>query len=265
MNRSTLWKQEQQKESRRKTTDDERLTEKLQELIQRFPVWGYRRLWAWLRYREEGFPLVNKKRVYRILKENRWMVSQRKHTPRPRIQEKKSETKENNLRWAIDATTFWTHEDGVAHVLAIIDCYSRETIGWEISLRGRSKEAVECLEDACLNRFGLLFPSQGEQRPILRSDNGKIFCSKWFRKMCRRYGLEQEFITPYTPQQNGMIERFFRSLKEECIWLHNFRSLKEAKAIINEWIHFYNEERPHQALDYRNPVELAPQQLQKVA
>jgi putative transposase len=62
-----------------------------------------------------------------------------------------------------------------------------------------------------------------------------------------------------------MIERFFRSLKEECIWLHNFRSLKEAKAIINEWIHFYNEERPHQALDYRSPVELAPQQLQKVA
>ncbi|MCB9775741.1 MAG: transposase family protein [Nitrospiraceae bacterium] len=49
-----------------------------------------------------------------------------------------------------------------------------------------------------------------------------MFQSRRFRQACRDYRLTQEFITPYTPQQNGLIERFFRSLKEECIWQYRF-------------------------------------------
>ena len=64
--------------------------------------------------------------------------------------------------------------------------------------------------------------------------------------------LSQEFITPYTPEQNGMIERFFRSLKEECVWQHSFA---EAKRIIAEWIEWDNAGRPHQALGYQSPAE----------
>jgi putative transposase len=58
--------------------------------------------------------------------------------------------------------------------------------------------------------------------PTLRSDNGLIFTSSAFREACKFYRLEQEFITPYTPEQNGLVERFFRSLTEECTWQHNF-------------------------------------------
>ncbi len=100
---------------------------------------------------------------------------------------------------------------------------------------------------------------------MLRSDNGKVFTSKRFMGRCKQYGLSQEFITPYTPQQNGMIERFFRSLKEECVWLHNFDGLKDAKEAICEWVAFYNKERPHQALGYLSPVEFEAQQRQQVA
>ena len=53
--------------------------------------------------------------------------------------------------------------------------------------------------------------------PIVRSDNGLIFQSRRFRAACRDYRLPREFITPDTPEQNGAIERFFRSLKEECV------------------------------------------------
>jgi putative transposase len=50
------------------------------------------------------------------------------------------------------------------------------------------------------------------------------------RSVCRDYRLRQEFITPYTPEQNGLVERFFRSLKEEeCVWLHHFGSFTEAQ------------------------------------
>jgi len=71
------------------------------------------------------------------------------------------------------------------------------------------------LEEACIRRFGTLRPSR--ITPVMRSDNGLVFQSRRFRGACRQYGLRQEFITPCTPQQNGIVERFFRSLKEQCV------------------------------------------------
>jgi putative transposase len=82
---------------------------------------------------------------------------------------------------------------------------------------------------------------------------------------CRDYRLRQEFITPCTPEQNSMIERFFRSLNEECTWQHLFAGFREAKATIARWIRWYNEERSHQAIDYRSPLEYRAQQLNAVA
>ena len=70
--------------------------------------------------------------------------------------------------------------------------------------------------------------------PVLRSDNGLIFQSRQFRQACRDYRLQQEFITPYAPEQNGMIERFFRSLKEECVWQHAFQIFEDARWIIRD-------------------------------
>ncbi len=104
--------------------------------------------------------------------------------------------------------------------------------------------------------FGTLRP-QGAVL-VVRSDNGLIFQSRRFRAACSFYGLPQEFITPYTPEQNGMIERFFRSLKEECVWQQQFANFAEAQRAIRRWIRWYNEERPHQALGYRSPCQGAP-------
>lgn len=138
----------------------------------------------------------------------------------------------------------WSGQRGAVH-------YDREIVGWEFALRGRANEAERALEMACLHRFGTLRP-RGDV-PILRSDNGLIFQSRRFREACRFYRLPQEFITPYTPQQNGVIERWFRSLKEECVWQHQFRNFAEARQAIRRWIAWYNADRPHQALGYHSP------------
>jgi putative transposase len=90
----------------------------------------------------------------------------------------------------------------------------REVIGYELALRSRAKEVERAVEAACLARYGTLRPAGA---PVLRSDNGLIFQSRRFRQACRDYRLRQELITPYTAEQNGIIERFFRSLKEECV------------------------------------------------
>jgi putative transposase len=240
---------------------DKVLVDHIADLIGKHPTFGYRRLWALLRY-AEGL-LVNAKAVYRILKAKRWFVHQRQVTPRPRVQGRRSVAARSNERWAMDLTHVSCGKDGWGHLAAIIDCHDREIVGWEFSLRGRAREAERALEEACLYRFGTLRPDG--PTPTIRSDNGLIFTARRFRAACRDYHLSQEFITPYTPEQNGMIERFFRSLKEECVWQHNFSGYVEARTAIREWIRWYNERRPHQALGYLSPQQHRAQQLQAVA
>ena len=154
----------------------------------------------------------------------------------------------------MDLTQVYCGADGWAHLAAVIDCHDREIVGDEFAPRGRAREAERALEDGFLKRFGMVFPKD-EERPVLRSDNGLVLLSRRFRAACKQYGLSQEYITPYTPEQNGMIERFFRSLKEECAWLHLFENFEEAQAAVTTWIGFYNEERPHQSLGYLSPLE----------
>ncbi len=153
----------------------------------------------------------------------------------------------------MDVTHVPAGVDGWAHLAVVIDCHDREIIGYELALRGRAREAERALEEACLRRFGTL---RGPGRkPVIRSDNGLIFQSRRFRAACRDYGLRQEFITPYTPEQNGLVERFFRSLKEECVWQHRFQGFDEARRTIERWLDWYNTQRPHQALGYLSPIE----------
>jgi len=228
-----------------------RLAARVAELIQAYPTFGYRRLWALLRFREGQ--RLTPKTVYRLCARQRWFVHQRATTPRPRVHGRRSRTARSNERWATDITHVACGRDGWAHLTAVIDCHDREIIGYEFALRGRAQEAERALEEACLARFGTLRPPG--PTPVIRSDNGLVFQSRRFRAACRDYRLPQEFITPYTPEQNGMIERFFRSLKEECVWQHVFHDFAQARQAVQAWIRWYNDDRPHQALGYRSPRE----------
>ena len=206
-------------------------TDRLRQLIQQHPTFGYRRLWVLLRFRDGN--TVNRKAVYRILHQKRWCVHQRASTPRPRVRGWTSRASRSDERWAMDVTHIPCGHDGWAHLAAVIDCHDRELIGYELALRSRAQEAERAVEAACLQRFGTL-------RPI-------------------------EAPTPYTPEQSGMIERFFRSLKEECVWQHTFQTFEEARRIIRDWVEWYNQERPHQALGYRSPVQYRAQHATQVA
>lgn len=98
------------------------------------------------------------------------------------------------------------------------------------------------------------------QQPLaLCSDNGLLFSSRNYTGTVKAYAMTQEFTTQYTPEQNGLVVRFFRSLKEECIRLHRFESLGQARADINRSMRYYDEERPHQSQGYVAPRE--PQAL----
>ena len=233
-----------------------RLTQAVKKVIDEQPTWGYRRVRAWL-VRQEGWKVSNKT-IQKVFQEHGWQVKNTNKTPRPRVSSSSSVASRPNERWAMDATSCWSKRGWIG-VMAVIDCCTREIVSVHVSQRGRAQEAEAVLEQGCLEQFGLIYPQPGQTRPVLRSDNGKVFTSKRFVGRCRQYGLSQEFITPYSPQQNGMIERFFRSLKEECVWLHNFEDVEDARETIEKWVDFYNEKRPHQSLGYLSPTEFRAQ------
>jgi putative transposase len=145
----------------------------------------------------------------------------------------------------------------------VIDCHDRAIIGYELALRGRANEAERALEMACLARFGTLRPN-GE-RPIIRSDNGLIFQSRRFRDACRFYRLPQECITPYTPEQNDLIERWFRSLKEACVWQQQFGTFQEAQHAIRAWIQWSQHGTPPSSLGLSESAAVCPAPWRRAA
>ncbi len=138
---------------------------------------------------------------------------------------------------------------GLCHLTAVIDCCDRSIAQWRLSSSSKADVAAAALEDALIIR-GI----KKEDNLILRSDNGLIFGAKKFLEVTRRFNVKQEYTTPYTPEQNGMIERFFRTLKENCVWLYRFKDQDDAFEKIADWIHKYNMKRPHSAIGYISPM-----------
>ena len=158
-----------------------------------------------------------------------------------------------NERWSTDLCRVWAGRDGWATLALVIDCHTRELLGWHLSRSGKATTASSALEHALIARFGTL--GRVPEPFLLRSDNGLVFTSRNYTALVRSYGLRQEFITPHCPQQNGMVERVIRTLKEQCVHRHRFETLQHASRVIADWIQFYNHRRPHQALKMKTPAE----------
>lgn len=125
--------------------------------------------------------------------------------------------------------------------------YLCECVGYRFALRGRAQEAIEALDAACAYRFPDRIKPAGL---ALRTDHGSAFGAAPFVAEVARQGLQLAKTFYRSPEGNAIVERFFRSLKEECAWQHQFRSFAEAECAITEWIRFYSEQRPHSALGY---------------
>ncbi len=221
-----------------------RFAEPIKAMIEAEPSFGYRTVASLL-----GF---NKNTVQRLFQLFGWQVKKRPIGFRPRVQALPSVAQAPNQRWATDLCRIWAGRDGWVVLALVIDCYTRELLGWHLSRSGKAKTAESALEQALIARYGSL--GKVEMPFLLRSDNGLVFTSRSYTALVRSYGLQQEFITPHCPQQNGMVERVIRTLKEQCAHRHRFESLQHASRVIGDWISFYNNQRPHQSLAMKTPA-----------
>lgn len=130
----------------------------------------------------------------------------------------------------------------------VIDAFNRECVGIEIGFSMTSNRVTRIL-DQWIEKHG---------RPAsIRSDNGPEFIAKHFKKWLSNNAITWEQIRPGNPQENGIVERFNGTYRSEILDANLLRDLEHCKQITQAWIMEYNQERPHEALGFKTPIEYA--------
>ena len=150
-----------------------------------------------------------------------------------------------NQAWSIDIT-YIKMQHGHMYLTAIIDWFSRRIMGWELSDTLETAPVLDAVR-AAVKRFGI--PA------ILNSDQGSQFTSDDYKALLKSLDIRQSMDGKSRWADNIMIERWFRSLKTELIYVNEFHSPKELRQAIRQYVSDYNTLRPHEALDYETPED----------
>jgi len=233
---------------------NEPVLEKIKALKAQHPFWGYRRIWAYLKYRE-GLD-VNKKRIYRLMKENNLLVSRntRLKACRTPLKPKPRANRPNQI-WGIDMTKVMVSGWGWLYLHIVLDWYTKKIVGCNLSLRSKTADWLDALEKA----LALQFPEgvrDGDGRELhLVSDNGSQPTSIKFMAACNVLEIKQIFASYDNPKGNADTERVIRTMKEDLIWPNDFQTPFELQTALDKWVQDYNTDYPHSSLNYKTPSE----------
>jgi putative transposase len=233
------------------SADDLAVMRRMDELYLAHPFYGSRRMAAVLR--REGWA-VNRKRVRRLMRlMGLWAIYQKPNTSRQHPEHKvypyllRDLTIDRpNQVWCADIT-YIPMAKGFVYLVAVMDWFSRRVLAWRVSITMDAEFCIEALREA-MERFG--------QPDIFNTDQGAQFTSTEFvgELAGRKIRISMDGRGRYL--DNIFIERLWRSLKYEEVFIKAYGAVIEARRSIGKWLEFYNDERPHQALDYRTPREI---------
>ena len=214
------------------------------------PFYGTRRMVVWLK--KQGYK-ANRKRVRRLMRiMGLQAIYRRPRTNKPAPGHKiypyllsGMEITRPNQVWAADIT-YIPMARGFLYLAAIIDWYSRYVLSWRLSNTMDVGFCVDVLEEAL-----------GKGRPdIFNTDQGAQFTSKVFISLLEQHGVSISMDGKGSYNDNLFIERLWRSVKYEEVYLKAYEDGRDARAGIGDYFRFYNTERPHQSLGYRTPAEV---------
>ena len=220
------------------------------------PYYGSRRMAAWLA--TQGH-VVNRKRVRRLMRRlGLTAIYQRPNTSKPAMAHKiypyllgGLAIERVNQVWCSDVT-YIPMAKGFLYLVVIMDWVSRAVLAWRLSNTLAADFCVEALEEA-LARYG---------RPeIFNTDQASQFTSDDFTGTLKRHGVMISMDGKGRCMDNIFVERLWRSLKYEEVYLNAYATVAEAKTGIGAWLSFYNEERQHQSLGYRTPRQIYQESL----
>ncbi len=213
---------------------------------------GYRKVWA--RLRHKGIR-TSKQRVNRLMRENQLLSPYRQPLPvTSHPHEGVIVTSQPDQMWGTDATATFTIRDGAVTVFAAIDHCTAECVGIHAVKKASRFEALEPVRQGVRQRFGA-FSSLSATGLQLRHDHGSVYMSDHFQNEIRFLGIQSSPAFVRQPEGNGCIERFFRTLKEQLLWIRDFRDLDELHAALIAFRDCYNNNWILSRLGYRTPAQ----------
>lgn len=213
---------------------------------------GYRKIWARLRHKGVR---TSKDRVLRLLRQNQWLSPARQPEPvRSNPHEGTIVTAAPNQMWGTDATATFTEADGAVTVFAALDHCTADCVGLHAVKKATRFEALEPIRQGVQEHFGG-FSSGVAAGLRLRHDHGSVYMSEDFQNEIDFLGIEPSPAFVRQPEGNGCIERFFRTLKEQLLWVRRFRDLDELRAALIEFRDCYNQHWILERLGYRTPLQ----------
>lgn len=199
---------------------------------------------------------VGKHRVLRLMRAHRLLAPTRRgHTHGDRAHAGTITTARPNELWGTDATRFSTRQDGWCWFFGAIDHCSADLVGWHVAKVGDRWAALEPIRQGVQATHGRYAPKIALGLG-LRMDWGPQYTADQFLGELRWLGIRASPSYVGEPECNGVMERWIRTLKEECLYLHDFASLDEARRVIGEFIAQYNTHWMLERHDYRTPVDV---------
>lgn len=241
--RSTMYYQAKPLEN----TDDVIVLNEIRDIYQESPFYGYRRILVALR--QKGF-IVNHKKLQRLLN----IAGIKAIYPSKKTSIKNSKDKvypyllrdliidRPNQVWAVDIT-YIKIKHGFVYLICLIDLFSRKIMGWALSTFLDTQPCLEALTSAL----------KQSTPDIVNSDQGCQFTSLMWVEFLAQHNIKISMDGKGRWIDNKYVERLWRSIKYESIYLHSFDTVDQARLALSKYIDFYNEKRPHQSLNYHTP------------
>ena len=201
---------------------------------------------------------VSEKRVCRLMQEMnlkvekpKYMAEHKKSIPRYYFKNylnREFKQDSPNRVWVSDITYVKVGNE-YYYICIILDLFSRMAITYGIS------NVIDTT--LTMKTFNVAFDKRGKPKNLmLHSDQGVQYTSYIFRQYLKSKNVKQSFSTPGKPYDNSVCESFFHTLKKEAIYHNLYNSSEELKVVMEEYIHFYNEERPHRRLNMKTPLQI---------
>lgn len=213
---------------------------------------GHRKVWARLRVRD-GIS-VSAKRVLRLMREHALLSPHRVRQRTETAHDRHIITAAPNIMWAIDATQVTTVQDGKVWVFGVAEHWNAEFLGWHVTKSGTRFEATQALGMAVRQQFGHL-SADAARGLALRHDHGSNFMADHFQKQARFWGISPSYAFVGEPETNGVIERFFRTMKEQAIHGRVFQTIEEVRDAVRAFAAIYNAKWLIEKNGYLSPLD----------
>lgn len=238
--------------SSKRASRDEVMLNQIRDLKSDHPLWGYRNIWSYLRFRKGV--VIGKNRVYRLMRKHGLLVAKNTRLKAKRgVLRPKPVAGKLNQYWGMDMTKI-KFPSGWRYLHVVLDWYNKEILSAHLSITSTAKDWLDALDEAVNSRFpkGI---AQQSNKPRLITDNGCQPMAEKFKKACDQLGIEQIFTSFNNPKGNADTERVIRTIKEGLVWPYDWVNPIKFEVKLKQWINQYNTDFPHMSLGWKTPAQ----------